>query len=79
MTEGPDTRLAILDAALELFAERGYAETTMRAIAVHAGVAPSHAYYYFRSKEELIQAFYRTIQIRHTERGPSCIARGRDT
>lgn len=52
------TRAAILGAALELFRERGYDSTTMRAIAEHAGVALGNAYYYFNSKEHLIQAFY---------------------
>jgi AcrR family transcriptional regulator len=43
---------------LRLFRERGYAETTMRAIAKEAGVAVGNAYYYFDSKEHLIQGFY---------------------
>jgi len=55
---GEQTRAAILGAALELFRERGYEDTTMRAIAERAGVALGNAYYYFRSKEHLIQAFY---------------------
>jgi AcrR family transcriptional regulator len=38
------TRSAILDAARELFAERGYAATAMTAIADRAGVAPDTVY-----------------------------------
>src|SRR5947207_4583094 len=56
--KGARTRAAILEAALALFDQRGYEETTMRAIAERAGVALGNAYYYFRSKEHLIQAFY---------------------
>ena len=56
--KGEQTRALILSTALELFRERGYEETTMRAIAQQAGVALGNAYYYFRSKEHLIQAFY---------------------
>jgi AcrR family transcriptional regulator len=56
--KGEQTRALILETALELFRERGYEETTMRAIAERAGVALGSAYYYFRSKEQLIQAFY---------------------
>ncbi|HEU5316283.1 MAG TPA: TetR family transcriptional regulator [Chloroflexota bacterium] len=56
--KGEQTRALILETALELFRERGYDETTMRAIAQRAGVALGNAYYYFRSKEHLIQAFY---------------------
>jgi AcrR family transcriptional regulator len=53
-----ETRARILETALALFRERGYEETTMRAIAEAADVAVGNAYYYFKSKEHLIQAFY---------------------
>jgi AcrR family transcriptional regulator len=53
-----ETRNRILDAALELFRERGFAQTTMREVATAAGVATGAAYYYYRSKEELVLAFY---------------------
>jgi AcrR family transcriptional regulator len=53
-----DTRSRILNAALELFRERGFAETTMREIAVRAGVATGAAYYYFASKDAIVMAFY---------------------
>jgi AcrR family transcriptional regulator len=53
-----ETRERILDAALRLFRERGFDETTMRDIAAEAEVATGAAYYYFRSKEELVMAFY---------------------
>src|SRR5438094_1090672 len=56
--KGEQTRALILETALTLFRERGYEETTMRVIAERAGVALGNAYYYFRSKEHLIQAFY---------------------
>jgi AcrR family transcriptional regulator len=53
-----ETRRRILAAALDLFQERGFAETTMRDIAIRAGVAAGAAYYYFPSKEAIIMAFY---------------------
>ena len=53
-----ETRERILDAALKLFRERGFDATTMRDIAAAADVATGAAYYYFRSKEELVMAFY---------------------
>ena len=59
------TRAAIIDAALRLFRERGYEATTMRAVAREAGVATGNAYYYFGSKEELIQEFYARHQAEH--------------
>jgi AcrR family transcriptional regulator len=67
VSKGEQTRSVILEIALELFSERGYEETTMRAIAEKAGVALGNTYYYFRSKEHLIQAFYERLQERHQE------------
>jgi len=63
--KGEQTRAQILETALELFRERGYEETTMRAIAEKAGVAVGNAYYYFKSKEHLIQAFYARTHDEH--------------
>ncbi|MBV9951398.1 MAG: TetR family transcriptional regulator [Acidimicrobiia bacterium] len=59
------TRSAIIDAALRLFREKGYDDTTMRAIAAEAGVSVGNAYYYFDSKERLIQGFYDRAQVDH--------------
>ena len=59
------TRAAIVTAALDLFRERGYDAATMRAIADRAGVSTGNAYYYFGSKEELIQEFYSRNQAEH--------------
>lgn len=53
-----ETRARILAAALGLFRERGFDETTMRDIASAAEVAIGAAYYYFESKEALVMAFY---------------------
>jgi AcrR family transcriptional regulator len=48
------TRLAIQDGAFELFAERGYRETTINAIADRADVAPRTVTVHFPTKEELL-------------------------
>lgn len=56
--KGLATRTTIIDAALRLFSAEGYERTTMRAIASEAGVSLGNAYYYFASKEHLIQGFY---------------------
>ena len=53
-----ETRSRILSAALELFRRRGFEQTKMREIATEAGVALGGAYYYFKSKEALVMAFY---------------------
>ncbi|MFI8961275.1 TetR family transcriptional regulator [Streptomyces sp. NPDC053493] len=59
------TRALILETALRLFKERGYDKTTMRAIAQEAGVSVGNAYYYFSSKEHLVQGFYDRIAEEH--------------
>ena len=64
-TKGDETRARIHETALALFLERGYEGTTMRAVAEHAGVALGNAYYYFASKEHLIQAFYGRTHAEH--------------
>jgi AcrR family transcriptional regulator len=51
-----DTRERILDAAEELFAERGIAETSLRALTRHAGVNLAAVHYHFGSKEGLLDA-----------------------
>lgn len=53
------TAARILDAALALFREQGFDETTMRDIAKRAGVATGAAYYYYASKEAIVMDFYR--------------------
>lgn len=58
MTKAEDTRERILNAALQLFREKGFDETTMRDVAAAAEMATGAAYYYFRSKEELVMALY---------------------
>jgi AcrR family transcriptional regulator len=47
-------RPAIIEAALELLADRGFAETTIDAIAARAGVGRNTIYRRWSSKEELI-------------------------
>lgn len=67
------TRDAILDAARELFAERGYDATSIRAIAGAAGVDPALIRHFFRDKETL---FATTVADRTNipERMAACFA-----
>lgn len=50
------SRERVLKTAAQVFAERGYAGTTMRAVAERAGLQAGSLYYHYRSKEELIEA-----------------------
>jgi AcrR family transcriptional regulator len=77
-SKGEDTRRRILDAALDLFQERGFAETTMREIARKADVATGAAYYYFPSKESIVLAFYWKTQLDADERAKKPLAEIRD-
>jgi Transcriptional regulator len=52
----PDTREAILAAAREAFAERGFDNASIRAIAAAAGVDPALVHHYFGTKEQLFLA-----------------------
>jgi len=54
----PDTAVRILDTAEQLFAERGFAETSLRTITGRAGVNLAAVNYHFGSKDALIQAVF---------------------
>ena len=69
------TRQTIVDTALRLFRQDGYDRTTMRGIASGAGVSVGNAYYYFASKEHLVQAFYDGLQVEHAERSAGVLER----
>jgi AcrR family transcriptional regulator len=58
MTRGESTRARILDAAMPLFAERGYQGTTVGDIEQAAGLAPRSGalYQHFEGKEEVLRA-----------------------
>ena len=49
-------REAILEAAAEVFGEKGYQRATMKEIAARVGIAPGTIYLYFKSKRDLLLA-----------------------
>lgn len=51
--DAPDSRTQILDAAERLFAQRGFARTTIKEIGREAGVNSALLYYYFTDKHRL--------------------------
>ena len=53
MTDGDDVRRRVLDAAEAVFAQRGYAGATTRAIAARADITKRMLFYYFPSKAVL--------------------------
>lgn len=62
MAQGPagvdnrrtDTRDRILSAALRLFADQGYANTSLREIADELGVTKAALYFHFKTKEDIL-------------------------
>jgi AcrR family transcriptional regulator len=75
--KSPETRAQILKTAIGLFRGRGLEATTMREIATASGVALGGAYYYFASKEAIIQAYYDEVQAEHERRVRQGLAAGK--
>jgi len=59
-----DKRRRVLDAALEMFADRGYHGTAMPDVAAAAGVATGTLYHYFEDKAGLVNELYRDAKER---------------
>jgi AcrR family transcriptional regulator len=53
---GRDTRSRLRELALQLFAEQGYEQTSLREIAERLGVTKAALYYYFKSKEDIVRS-----------------------
>ena len=58
----------ITQAALEAFAEKGYAATRVEEVAKRAGVSKGLMYLYFKTKEELFKAVVKSVVIRRIDR-----------
>src|SRR5215472_2592122 len=71
------TRSHLLATALQIFRERGPEAATMRELASAAGASLGAAYYYFPSKEAIIQAYYDDVQAEHARRLEAAIAETR--
>lgn len=64
------TRAAVLAAAERLFAERGFANTSLRDISTASGVSHPLIHHHFGSKEELYQAVKRRLVESYAQRFP---------
>lgn len=56
-------RQNIINAAKQLFSEKGYAATGLREIAEKAGVSLGNIYNYFKNKEEIFCSLFTIEQI----------------
>jgi AcrR family transcriptional regulator len=71
---GPETREAIHEAALTLFARLGYHATSMRAIASEARVQPAAIYHHYPSKEAILVGLQDDFMQRLTEQVVAAVA-----
>lgn len=62
-----DRQEAILDTALRLFTERGFFGTPTSLISKEAGVATGTLFFYFRTKEDLIDTLYLRVKAEAAE------------
>jgi len=58
MKRNTDKYHQILTAAIKVFAERGFAQSTISQIAQEAGVADGTIYLYFKNKDDILVQFY---------------------
>jgi TetR/AcrR family fatty acid metabolism transcriptional regulator len=56
---GTDKRRLIVDAAIQVFADKGYHESRISDIAQHAEIAYGLVYHYFKNKEEILDTIFR--------------------
>lgn len=64
----------LLDAALALFVEKGFAATRSEEVAARAGVSKGTLYLYYPSKEELFKAVVRENLANHITEGAEIVA-----
>jgi TetR/AcrR family fatty acid metabolism transcriptional regulator len=73
-----DKRARILDAAVKVFAERGYFSSTVAEIARAAGVADGTIYLYFKSKDDLLFELFDEKMTRLIEDAKAALAEESD-
>ena len=61
--EAAETREALLDAAEEVFLDKGVARTSLEQIARHAGMTRGAVYWHFRNKADLFQAMLNRVRM----------------
>jgi TetR/AcrR family fatty acid metabolism transcriptional regulator len=69
-----DKRQRILQAAVKVFARKGYFAAKVSEIAKRAGVADGTIYLYFRNKEDILISLFDEIMAEHVEEGRRALA-----
>ena len=73
-TAAPDKREAILKAATQVFAQRGFFQSQVADIARAAGIAAGTVYLYFRSKDDLLVSIFERTMKETLAEGEAAIA-----
>lgn len=74
-----NVRDQVQSAAVELFAEKGYANTSVQEVVARAGVTKGAMYHYFRSKDDLLFGIYERLLQLQKDHLDEIIARGLPT
>ena len=74
----PERRVALVEAALRVVAQRGIAQATTRAIVAEAGMSLASFHYAFDSRDELIDELITTVVARETQAVLPEFIEGRD-
>jgi TetR/AcrR family fatty acid metabolism transcriptional regulator len=77
--KNPEKRIRILDAALKIFASRGFYNAKVSEVAKEAGVADGTIYLYFESKDALLIALFEDRMQRIIARANDELARSEGT
>jgi len=62
VSQGEETKAALLSAARGLFGENGYAATSLDEVVTRAGVTKGALYHHFEGKAQLFQAVYEQVK-----------------
>jgi len=76
--EGIETRQRLYETAIELIAERGFEETTLRDVAKRARVSPGLLYRYFPSKRAVVLSLYDDLSVEYAAQAALPKGRWRD-
>jgi len=74
-----NVRDKVAQAAVELFAEKGYANTSVQEVVTRAGVTKGAMYHYYRSKDDLLFDIYERMLTLQRDHLDEIIARGLPT
>ena len=77
MKRNADRYQQILTAAINVFAERGFSQSTISQIAQEAGVADGTIYLYFKNKDDILVRFYEAMTEHVSERFWKAVAEGK--